>query len=65
MGLLFCFYKVMLKYFSHVTILKPLVEKGFNVFVFDYSGFGYSEGKAKRKQLPKQIISYSFQKLIA
>jgi pimeloyl-ACP methyl ester carboxylesterase len=38
--------------FSHVRIVKPLVEKGFNVFVFDYSGFGYSEGKAKRKQLP-------------
>lgn len=43
------------KYFSQVTIVKPLVEKGFNVFVFDYSGFGYSEGKAKRKKLPTDI----------
>jgi pimeloyl-ACP methyl ester carboxylesterase len=39
--------------FSHVTIVKPLVEKGFNVMIFDYAGFGYSEGKAKRKNLPK------------
>lgn len=38
--------------FSHVTIVKPLVEKGFNVFLFDYAGFGYSEGEAKRKFLP-------------
>jgi len=37
---------------SHVSLIKPLVEKGCNVFIFDYAGFGLSEGKAKRKQLP-------------
>jgi fermentation-respiration switch protein FrsA (DUF1100 family) len=29
----------------------PLVKKGYQVFIFDYSGFGFSEGKATRKQL--------------
>ena len=38
---------------SHATIIKPLVEKGCNVFIFDYSGFGKSQGKATRKQLPE------------
>lgn len=42
---------------SHVTIVKPLVEKGFNVFLFDYSGFGFSEGKAKRNILPEDAQS--------
>lgn len=42
---------------SHVTIIKPLVEKGFNVFLFDYSGFGFSEGKAKRNVLPEDAQS--------
>lgn len=37
---------------SHVTIIKPLVEKGCNVFIFDYAGFGKSQGKSKRKNLP-------------
>jgi len=31
----------------------PLVKKGYQVFIFDYSGFGFSEGKATRKQLLK------------
>lgn len=38
---------------SHVTIIKPLVEKGCNVFIFDYAGFGKSQGTAERKQLPE------------
>jgi dipeptidyl aminopeptidase/acylaminoacyl peptidase len=29
--------------------MTPLVEQGFQVFMFDYSGFGYSEGTAERK----------------
>jgi fermentation-respiration switch protein FrsA (DUF1100 family) len=29
----------------------PLVDKGFKVFIFDYCGFGFSEGKATRKNL--------------
>ena len=41
--------------FSQVTIVKPLVEKRFNVFVFDYFAFSYSGGKAKRKKLPNDI----------
>jgi pimeloyl-ACP methyl ester carboxylesterase len=38
-------------------IAKPLVEQGFHVFIFDYSGFGISEGKAKRKNLPQDAES--------
>lgn len=33
----------------HLGLITPLVKEGFNVFVFDYSGFGFSQGKAKRK----------------
>lgn len=29
----------------------PLVKKGYQVFIFDYSGFGFSEGKVNRNQL--------------
>lgn len=29
----------------------PLLKKGYQVFIFDYSGFGFSEGKATRNQL--------------
>ena len=29
----------------------PLVEKGFKVFVFDYEGYGFSEGDASRRKL--------------
>ena len=31
----------------------PLVKKGYQVFMFDYSGFGHSEGKATRKNVLK------------
>jgi fermentation-respiration switch protein FrsA (DUF1100 family) len=31
----------------------PLVKKGYQVFIFDYSGYGFSGGKATRKQLLK------------
>jgi len=34
---------------SHCPGALPLVEKGFQVFIIDYSGFGYSQGKATRK----------------
>jgi uncharacterized protein len=37
-------------YFHH-TAIAPLLKKGFQVFTFDYSGFGYSEGKATRKNI--------------
>lgn len=35
----------------HFSIILPLVQKGYNVFIFDYSGFGLSEGKATRKNV--------------
>jgi uncharacterized protein len=35
------------------SIMKPLLAKGFQVFVFDYSGFGFSEGEAKRQNMVK------------
>jgi cephalosporin-C deacetylase-like acetyl esterase len=31
--------------------MTPLLPYGFQVFIFDYSGFGFSEGKATRKQV--------------
>lgn len=36
---------------SQYQALVPLVEKGFQVFAFDYSGFGMSEGEATREQV--------------
>lgn len=35
----------------HYSIILPLVQKGYNVFIFDYSGFGLSQGKATRKNV--------------
>lgn len=32
-------------------IMSPLLQAGFQIFMFDYSGFGFSEGKAKRKNV--------------
>jgi pimeloyl-ACP methyl ester carboxylesterase len=31
--------------------MTPLLQYGFQIFLFDYSGFGYSEGKATRKNV--------------
>jgi hypothetical protein len=36
---------------SQYRAISPLVSKGFQVFVFDYSGFGFSEGKASRSNV--------------
>ena len=30
-------------------LMEPFVKKGFQVFMIDYSGFGFSQGKSKRK----------------
>jgi len=30
-------------------LMEPFVKKGFRVFMIDYSGFGFSQGKSKRK----------------
>ncbi len=59
---------------THFMGLVPLVEKGFQVFVFDYSGYGFSDGKPTRKNVlqdansaldfVKTIPSFSNGKLI-
>lgn len=36
---------------THFTGALLLVEKGFEVFLFDYSGFGFSQGKATRSNV--------------
>ena len=36
---------------SHFCIVHPLVLKGYQVLLLDYSGFGFSEGKATRKNV--------------
>jgi uncharacterized protein len=35
------------------SIMKTLLPKGFQIFVFDYSGYGFSDGKAKRQNMVK------------
>lgn len=45
-------------------LISPLAEEGFEVFMFDYSSYGYSEGKRKRKVLPndgKNALDYVLQ----
>jgi fermentation-respiration switch protein FrsA (DUF1100 family) len=39
-------------FYQHQAI-SPLIEEGFRIFMFDYSGFGFSEGKATRKNVLK------------
>lgn len=36
---------------SQSPAITPLIEHGFQIFAFDYSGFGFSEGKATRKNV--------------
>jgi alpha-beta hydrolase superfamily lysophospholipase len=31
--------------------MTPLIKNGFQIFMFDYSGFGFSEGKAKKENI--------------
>lgn len=38
---------------SEHEAISPLADYGFQIFTFDYSGFGFSEGKAKRKNIIK------------
>lgn len=42
----------------------PFVERGYKVFLFDYSEFGFSKGKAKRKYVLKDALS-AFDYLLA
>jgi alpha-beta hydrolase superfamily lysophospholipase len=37
--------------------MTPLLKNGFQIFVFDYSGFGFSEGKATRKNVLTDALS--------
>lgn len=42
---------------SQFKAISPLVEKGFQVFMFDYSGFGFSEGKPTRNNVLVDALS--------
>ena len=39
---------LLVRYFNKIT---PLIKYGFQVFIFDYSGFGFSEGEATRENV--------------
>ena len=39
---------LLVNYFNKIT---PLIKYGFQVFIFDYSGFGFSEGEATRENV--------------
>ncbi|HMT27731.1 MAG TPA: alpha/beta fold hydrolase [Bacteroidia bacterium] len=42
---------------SQYQFMMPLVMKGFQVFIFDYSGFGFSDGEATRKNVLEDGLS--------
>ncbi|MCC6582163.1 MAG: alpha/beta fold hydrolase [Chitinophagales bacterium] len=42
---------------SQFKAISPMVEKGFQVFMFDYSGFGFSEGKPSRNNVLTDALS--------
>lgn len=49
--------------YSQYSLMLPFVERGFTVFMIDYSGFGYSEGKAKRKNVYSDaLIAFEYLK---
>lgn len=43
--------------FTQYSAINPLVDYGFQVFTFDYSGYGFSEGKATRKNILNDAYS--------
>lgn len=43
--------------YSQFQFMAPLVKKGFRVFVFDYSGFGFSTGKANKENVLQDALS--------
>jgi pimeloyl-ACP methyl ester carboxylesterase len=45
-------------------LVTPFVERGYKVFLFDYSGFGFSQGKSTRKNVLKDGNS-SFEYLLS
>jgi len=42
---------------DHYKYISPLMKNGFQIFMFDYSGFGFSEGKASRENILTDILS--------
>lgn len=42
---------------TQYSTISPLINKGFQIFLFDYSGFGFSEGKATRDNVLTDGIS--------
>ncbi len=42
---------------SQYKAIAPLTKKGFQVFMFDYSGYGFSEGKATRHHALEDALS--------
>jgi alpha-beta hydrolase superfamily lysophospholipase len=42
---------------SQFKAISPLAEKGFQIFMFDYSGFGFSEGKPTRNNVLTDALS--------
>jgi uncharacterized protein len=36
---------------AYFSLAKPFLDSGFQIFLFDYSGFGYSSGKSSRKNV--------------
>lgn len=42
---------------DHFKYISPLVKNGFQILMFDYSGFGLSEGEATRENLVTDAIS--------
>lgn len=42
---------------SQYQAMTPLIEYGFQIFIFDYSGFGFSEGKATKNNVLIDALS--------
>lgn len=42
---------------SQYQAMTPLIKYGFQIFIFDYSGFGFSEGKATKKNVLIDALS--------
>lgn len=43
---------------SQLKAIDPLVEQGFEVYMFDYSGFGFSEGEAARENVRNDALLF-------
>lgn len=43
--------------FYQYQAITPLLKNGFQIFMFDYSGFGFSEGKATRENILTDALS--------